>query len=146
MLHGQLIHPEILASLGAAGHGSKVLIADGNYPFATRLGPNADLVHLNLAPGTVDCVTILRSLVTAIPLEGAAVMAAPRSGPDALPEDPPIWQEFATVLGEVEPGLELEKYDRFTFYEAASTGDVALTIASGEQRIYANLLLTIGVV
>jgi len=32
------------------------------------------------------------------------------------------------------------------FYEAAHHGDVALVIQTGEQRIYANLLLTIGVV
>ena len=94
----------------------------------------------------MDCVTILSSLVTAIPVEAAAIMAAPKGGPDALPEDPPIWQEFASVLRKFAPGLELEQYDRAAFYDAASTGDVALTIASGEQRIYANLLLTIGVV
>ena len=146
MLKGQLIHPEILATLGAAGHGSKVLIADGNYPFATKLGANAELVHLNLAPGIVDCVTILCALATAIPVESAAVMTPPGSGPGALPEEPLIWREFATVLAGVAPGVELEKLDRPAFYEAASTDDVALTIASGEQRIYANLLLTIGVV
>ncbi len=31
MLKTQLLHPEILATLGGAGHGSKVLIADGNF-------------------------------------------------------------------------------------------------------------------
>ena len=32
------------------------------------------------------------------------------------------------------------------FYDAASAPDVALAIATGEQRIYANILLTIGVI
>ena len=36
MLRYQLLHPEILAALGGAGHGSQILIADGNYPFETR--------------------------------------------------------------------------------------------------------------
>jgi L-fucose mutarotase len=44
------------------------------------------------------------------------------------------------------PGTPLQPLARFTFYAAASEKDVALVIATGEQRIYANLLLTIGVV
>ncbi len=36
-------------------------------------------------------------------------------------------------------------HDRYAFYDASRTTDVALVIASGDQRLYANLLLTIGV-
>jgi L-fucose mutarotase/ribose pyranase (RbsD/FucU family) len=35
VLRTRLLHPEILAALAGAGHGSRVLIADGNYPFST---------------------------------------------------------------------------------------------------------------
>jgi L-fucose mutarotase len=42
--------------------------------------------------------------------------------------------------------LELQKVERFAFYEAGGTKDVCLTVATGDQRIYANLLLTVGVV
>jgi len=42
MLHGILILPEILETLGSAGHGSQILIADGNYPFATGANRYAD--------------------------------------------------------------------------------------------------------
>ncbi len=66
MLKHELIHPRILAALGRAGHGSKVLLADGNFPFATKLGPNAELVELNLAPGVVSCTQALKALLTAI--------------------------------------------------------------------------------
>ena len=55
MLKGKLIHPQVLEVLGRAGHGSQILIADGNYPFANKLGPNARLVSLNLSPGVVTC-------------------------------------------------------------------------------------------
>jgi hypothetical protein len=51
MLKGQLLHPQILSALGASGHGSGILIADGNYPFNTRANPDAERVYLNLAPG-----------------------------------------------------------------------------------------------
>jgi len=146
MLKGQLIHPDILEVLGRAGHGSKILIADGNYPFRTKLGPNARLVSLNLSPGLVDCVQVLEALLGVIPVEEAAVMQYATSGPYALKEEPQIWEHFRGALagsGYEEPFKTIE---RFAFYDAASTPDVALTIATGEQRIYANLLLTIGVV
>jgi L-fucose mutarotase len=35
MLKTKLLHPEILQALGSSGHGSQILIADGNYPYAT---------------------------------------------------------------------------------------------------------------
>jgi L-fucose mutarotase/ribose pyranase (RbsD/FucU family) len=76
MLKYELLHPEILATLGAAGHGSKVLIADGNYPFSTGSYVNARRVYLNLAPGLVKITDVLRLLVGAIPIEAAEVMVS----------------------------------------------------------------------
>jgi L-fucose mutarotase len=146
MLKGQLIHPEILRALGRAGHSSRVLIADGNYPAATRRHSTAALVSLNLSPGVVDCVAVLESLLSAIPIEAALVMKPEPSGPYAVKGDPEIWDAFRASLSEAGAEVELEAVERFSFYEMASAGDVALVIATGEQRLYANLLLTIGVV
>jgi len=136
VLRYRLLHPEILAALGAAGHGSRVLIADGNYPFATKSHPAARRVYLNLAPDLLKATDVLAVLADAIPIEAAHVMV-----PDAG-EEPAIFGEFRALL----PGVALGALDRFAFYEAASTPDLALVIATGERRIYANLLLTIGVV
>ncbi|NLA58032.1 MAG: RbsD or FucU transport [Firmicutes bacterium] len=137
MLRGALLHPEILSSLARAGHGSRVLIADGNYPFSTGANPAAHRVYLNLTPGIVSATDVLKALVTAIPIEAAHVMVPPE-GPE-----PPIFTEFREILGE---GLELQPLGRFEFYDAARGQDTALVVATGEQRIYANVLLTIGVV
>lgn len=136
MLKHKLIHPEILEALASAGHGSKVLIADGNYPASTALGENAALVYLNLTPGLPTVTDVLKVLLTAVPVEEAAVME-PDNGPE-----PAIFNEFRALM----PGLCLNGYDRFSFYEEASGPDTCLQIVTGEQRIYANLLLTIGVV
>ena len=38
MLRTDLIHPPLLEALARCGHGSKVLIADGNYPLAEKSG------------------------------------------------------------------------------------------------------------
>lgn len=136
MLKQTLIHPDILEALAAAGHGSKILITDGNFPASTVLGENASLVYLNLAPGMPTVTDVLRVLLTAVPIEDAAVME-PADGPE-----PSIFREFRALL----PSLTLTTFDRFGFYEEASGPDTCLQIVTGEQRIYANLLLTIGVV
>lgn len=135
MLQYELLHPEMLAALGAAGHGSQVLIADGNYPFSTGTNPAARHVYLNLRPGLVAATDVLATLTTAIPIEAAQVML-PADG-----SEPGIFAEFRALL----PGVTLDGLERFAFYAAARQPDVALVVATGEQRIYANLLLRIGV-
>lgn len=135
MLKHTLIHPEILDAIAAAGHGSRILIADGNYPASTKCGENAAVVYLNLTPGSPTVTEVLDVLLTAIPVEAAMVMT-----PDDGPE-PPIFAEFRERLGDVAP----EPTDRFGFYDEAEGPDTCLTIVTGEQRIYANLLLTMGV-
>lgn len=136
MLKTQLLHPEILRALGEAGHGAQILIADGNYPLATRTNPAARRVFLNLAPDLVRVTDVLRLLVDAIPIEAAHVMV-----PDDGPE-PSIFAEFRQMM----PAIELQPLGRFAFYDAARGPDLALGISTGERRVYANLLLTIGVV
>jgi L-fucose mutarotase len=137
MLKTRLLHPEILAALGAAGHGSKVLIADGNFPFGTGATPSAKRVYLNLAPGLVTVTDVLRVLAEAIPVEAAEVMQ-PASG-----DEPSIFADFRSILPQ---GVDLKRLGRFEFYDVARERDTTLVIATGEQRIYANILLTVGVV
>ncbi len=137
MLKTPLLHPELLRVLGSAGHGAKVLVADGNYPFGTGAPPEATRVYLNLAPGLVNAVEVVRVLAAAIPIEAATVMV-PAQGPE-----PAIFAEFRQVLGQ---SIPLDPLGRFEFYDAARGRDTTLVVATGEQRVYANVLLTIGVV
>ena len=145
MLLTPLLHPEINAVLAAAGHHSKVLIADGNYPASTTLGPNAELVSLNLSPGVVTVTQVLRALVATIPIEAAQTMMYEKDGPYALDTDPPVWEEYRAVIKEANLQIELEPIDKWDFYPAVSTPDLALTIQTADQQRFANLLLTIGV-
>ncbi len=145
MLKHRLIHPKINEVLGQAGHHAKILIADGNYPASTTLGPNAQLVSLNLAPGIVTCTQVLETLLSAIPIEAANTMMYETSGPYALSEDPPVWDEYRTALRDAQLPLELEPIEKWAFYEAVKTPDLALTIQTADQQRFANLLLTVGV-
>lgn len=136
MLRSQLIHPDILKALASAGHGSQVLISDGNYPHSTGTNPAAEHVYLNLAPGLLTVTDVLRVIASAIPVE-AAHGIAPDDG-----SEPAIFKEYRDIL----PGVEIQRLGRFPFYEAARSLNTALVIATGEQRTWACILLTIGVV
>lgn len=136
MLRGKLLHPEILDTLGRAGHGSKILIADGNYPFSTAVNPRARQVYLNFSPGLVTVTDVLQVLAEVIPVEAANVMT--KEG-----DEPTIFKEFRQILP---AEIQLEPLERFAFYDASQDSSIALVIATGEERTYANILLTIGVV
>lgn len=136
MLKFKLTHPTILQALGSAGHGSKILLADSNYPFSTGSHPQAERVYLNLTPGIVKVTDVLSVLADSVPIEAAHAIV-PDSGPE-----PPIFAEYREIL----PDIELQTLNRFPFYEAARSTDTALVIATGEQRTWACILLTIGVI
>ena len=145
MLKHTLLHPRLNEILARAGHHATVLIADGNYPASHTLGPKAELVSLNLSPGVVTCGQVLRALLTAVPIQQANTMMYQKTGPYALKEDPPVWQQFRGIIKNAGLELELEPIDQFEFYKAVATPEAVLTIQTADQALYANLLLTIGV-
>ncbi|MED7952293.1 RbsD/FucU domain-containing protein [Streptomyces sp. BE20] len=136
MLLNELLHPGILESLAGAGHGARVLLADGHYPASTATGERARTVHLNLAPGLLDVTTVLDVLLRALPVESAHVMVPPAGEPE-----PPALAEYRSVLAP----RTVTALDRAAFYEAARSRDLALAVVTADTRTYANLLLTIGV-
>lgn len=136
MLRYRLIHPELLSILAAAGHGSQVLVADGHYPVSTGAAGTARRVYLNLAPDRLAVPEVVEVLLDAVVVEAAAVMQPPASDPE-----PEIFTEFRRLL----PGVALQPLQRRDFYAAAGEPDLALVIATGERRTYANILLTLGV-
>ncbi len=145
MLNHQLIHPKINEVLARSGHSSKVLIADGNYPVASTMGPNAELVSLNLSPGLVTVRQVLAALVTATPIEAINTMGMPDDDPFKLDHDPPSWDEYREVIQSAGLSIKLEPIQRWNFYDAVASRDHVLTIQTADQALWANLLVTIGV-
>jgi len=144
MLKHRLIHPKINEVIGRAGHHGKILIADGNYPASSAIGPRAELVSLNLMPGVVTCTQVLEALLSAVPIEAANTMMYEKTGPYALQEDPPVWAQFRGAIKSAGLALELQPIEKWEFYKAVATPDHVLTIQTGEQALWANLLLTVG--
>jgi L-fucose mutarotase len=144
MLKHQLIHPKINEVLGRAGHHSKILIADGNYPASTKRGPKAELVCLNLSRGIVTVAQVLRAVLSAIPVDRVNTMGIPPDDPYAKRGEPPVWNEFRKALKEARLKLKLEPIPKWDFYAAVESPDHALTIQTGDEALWANVLLTIG--
>ena len=80
---------------------------------------------------------VLEVLVEAVPIESAEGIA-PDDG-----SEPRIFETYRELLP---AGTPLNKLGRFEFYDKARTPDTALVIATGEQRTWACIILTIGVI
>lgn len=144
MLKSHLIHPEILATLAKSGHHGKILIADGNYPASSKRGPNAVLVHLNLAPGITTVAQVLQAILEAVPVDHVQVMGIPSDDPYAQQGEPPVWAEFREIVSRTQPPLTLEPVLKWDFYRAVESPDHVLTVQTGDQALWANVLLTLG--
>jgi len=134
MLRYKLIHPEIISELAYCGHGDKILIADGNYPLESKTGEDAAKVYLGLVPGSPTVTEVLEAIADAVNIEAYSVME---------PEDgsrPEIFDEFGRMLK-----LPAEGLSRYAFYDACMDPEVKLVISTGEKRVFANILITVGV-
>ena len=136
MLKTAVIHPKILEVLGRSGHFSQVVIADGNLPVATMAGPNSTTVHLNFRPGMIDAMSVLEGILAVCPIQGATVMEKPAQANAVM------HQKYKELLGEV----TFDELERWTFYDKIREPATTLIIQTGEQRRFANIILTVGVV
>ncbi|MBL4575990.1 MAG: L-fucose mutarotase [Opitutaceae bacterium] len=134
-----LLGPDILHFLASMGHGDELVIADANFPSAS-LGNR--LVRLD-GVGTPQA---LAAVLTLFPLDQyvdhpAAVMAVVDNA-EALPD---IYDDFTDAITVAEgQSADLDRVERFDFYERA--GKAFGIIATGERRLYGNIIIRKGVV
>lgn len=133
MLKAKLINPDIISALSLCGHGDKILIADGNYPLDSKT-EGARLVYLGLMPGLPTVTQVLESIKSLCAVEKAQLMD-PADG-----SSPEIFAEFYDMLG----NIPFEKTGREEFYRLCKGPDVRLAISTGETRLFANILITVG--
>jgi len=146
MLDTALLHPEILRVLARAGHHSKVLIADGNYPAENKRGPRAELVSLQLSPGIPTVAQVFAAVLGTVRVDEVFTMGIDRSDAyaAATPGDPPVWAEYRRILAAAGSAVELRPILKWDFYEAVASADHVLTIQTAETMPWANLLLSLG--
>lgn len=132
------ISPELLMVLSQMGHGDEIVIADGNFP-SENYGKR--VIRADSASGT----EMLESVLKLIPLDTYAeqnFLLMQLSGDDT--EIPPIWAEYETIARGQDDNVRLGNLDRFAFYERAK--NAFAVIATGEEAVYANIILKKGVV
>ena len=140
MLRGlsPILSPELLHALRAMGHGDEIAVVDANYPAVTNA---RRLIRLD----GVDAVTATDAILSLMPLDSFVEVAAFRMQvvDDAMAV-PPVCREFEEVVNRWEPGFRVGKIDRFGFYDRCKAAFAI--VATGERRLYGNLILKKGVI
>jgi len=99
---------------------------------------------MNLMPGLITCEQALRAVLSAVPIDQVNTMGIPADDPYAKFGEPPVWAEYQKILKEAGLALKLEPILKHEFYKAVESLDHVLTIQTGDQALWANVLLTIG--
>ena len=140
MLYGidPILGPELLHALRAMGHGDELVIVDANFPSTSKANR---LVRLD----GIDAVRVLDAVLSLMPLDDfvdcAAFTMEPVDDPKSVPE---VCRLFGEVVEKRAPGFTIGRIERFAFYERAEKTFV--TIATGERRLYGNIILKKGII
>jgi L-fucose mutarotase len=130
-----LLTGDLLAILSDMGHGDEIVISDANFPAASMTK------RLFRLPG-ISATDALAAVLSVIPLDD--FVDHPAAAMDAPGERPAIYPEFESAIKQAEGrAIALEPVERFAFYERAKAAYAV--IATGERRLYANIILKKGV-
>jgi L-fucose mutarotase len=132
-----LLSPELLHALASAGHGDRIAIVDANFPAA------ATARRLIRLPGA-GAGAVLRATLSVLPVDDfepdPALVMQVVGEPDAVPEAVAEFAGLLRVAGAAAP----RAIPRHDFYAVAR--DAFAVVATGERRLYGNIILTKGVV
>jgi len=134
-----ILSPELLSALRAMGHGDEIAIVDANYPAAASGRP---VIRMDGLAST----RVADAVLSVMPLDEFVPCSAFRM---QVVDDPkaemPIFREFQALLDRREPKLSaLEGIERFAFYDRVRR--CFALVATGERRLYGNLILKKGII
>jgi L-fucose mutarotase len=134
-----VLGPDLLHALRAMGHGDDIAIVDANFPSASSAK------RLVRADGH-SATDVLRAILQLLPIDD--MRADPLRSMEVTDDPastPPIVREFEQIASESERRqLRARALPREAFYAAAHAAFVV--VATGEGRLYGNVLVTKGVV
>jgi len=133
-----ILGPELLMTWRAMGHGDEIAIVDANYPADTDA---RRLVRMDGhgAPRLVDAILSL------MPLDNFVEQAVFRPGIRNDPEHrEPIMLEFEQIVFKYDPKIHIVPLLGDLFYSRVR--NAYAIVASGERRLYGNLILRKGVI
>ena len=134
-----ILSPELLQVLRSMGHGDEIVVVDANFP-ADSMAQR--LVRLDGLPVTA----VTDAILSVMPLDDFVPEATWRMEVVGDPTaEQPIFAEFRELLARHEGnGFKLAALERFAFYERAQ--EAYAIVATGETRLYGNIILKKGVV
>ncbi len=141
MLKGipSILSPELLKILMEMGHGDEIVIGDGNFP-AASMARRLVRCDGHDVPTLLEAILTLFPLDSFVPHQAALMQIVPGTA-----GTPPIWETFQMLLNQAEPvNHNIEFVERFAFYERAK--QAYAIVSTGEQSLYANIILKKGVV
>ncbi|GAB5508429.1 MAG: L-fucose mutarotase [Rhizobiaceae bacterium] len=133
-----LLSPDLLHALRSMGHGDEIVIADAHFP-GSSIGPAC----IRADGSTVS--DLLRAVLSAMPLDSfvddPALTMQVVGEPDTVPE---AVREFQSIIDtNADRPVQAKALERFAFYERAS--QAFAIVQTGDTRIYANIILKMGV-
>lgn len=135
----KIMSPELLKILMEMGHGDEIVLADGNFP-AETIGQRVVRCDGHGVTELLDAVMRFFPLDTYTD-KPVMLMEVVKGDPVV----PTIWEDYKAVINKYEPeNCKIEMIERFDFYERAKKAYAV--VATGEEAIYANIILKKGVI
>lgn len=135
----KIMSPELLMTLMEMGHGDEIVIADGNFP-AETIGKRVVRCDGHGVTELLDAVMQFFPLDTYT--EKPVMLMEVVKGDPIVPT---IWEDYKAIINKYEPeNCKIEMIERFEFYERAKKAYAV--VATGEEAVYANIILKKGVV
>ncbi len=134
-----VISPDLMKVLMEMGHGDEICLADGNFP-SENIGKRVVRLDGHGAEQILEAVLKFFPLDTFV--ERPVMLMQTVDG--SVPE---IWGGYRSIIQESEEKkafTDFEMIERFAFYERAKT--CFAVVATGETKLYANIILKKGVV
>ena len=142
MLKGisKIVSPELIKVLCEMGHGDEIVIADANFP-------SANFGQRIIRADGIKGVDMLGAVLSLIPLDTYSdpnMILMQLMDCDNGKINPTIWQDYKNVALLNDDNVKIGNIDRFEFYERASKAYAV--IATGEEAVYANIIIKKGVI
>lgn len=134
----KILSPQLVKTLMEMGHGDEIVIADANFP-CNSISDNV------ISAVGLSGVNILQAVLELFPLDSyvneQVLLMEVVPGDDYKPL---IWDKYKSVLSDSDESFSIGYLERFAFYERAKKAYAV--IATGEEALYANIILKKGVV
>ena len=142
MLKGisKIVSPELIKTLCEMGHGDEIVIADGNFP-------SANYGKRVIRADGISGAAMLETVLSLIPLDSYSdpnMILMELMDCDKGKINPVIWEKYKKIAEKADENVKIGNTERFAFYERAK--NAYAVIATGEEAVYANIILKKGVI